>query len=78
MNRYNYSTQEDCNRLLSEMDSHFNYPSSSTKTTSTSEVTLISGSQYLVCVPSDYYDRLTEDEKARCKDSMPTSLTDPI
>jgi hypothetical protein len=58
------------------MDTYFEYPKN--KTLTTAEVLLVSGSEYLVCVPDAYYNNLTQNQKDKCKDSMPASLTDPI
>jgi hypothetical protein len=76
MSKFYYSTKSDCDTLLSDMDTYFEYPKN--KTLTTAEVLLISGSEYLICVPDAYYDNLTQDQKDKCKDSMPASLTDPI
>jgi len=76
MSKFYYSTKSDCDTLLSDMDTYFEYPKN--KTLTTAEVLLVSGSEYLVCVPDAYYDNLTQDQKDKCKDSMPASLTDPI
>ena len=76
MSKFYYSTKSDCDTLLSDMDNYFEYPKNETLTTA--EVLLISGSEYLVCVPDAYYNNLTQDQKDKCKDSMPASLTDPI
>tara|TARA_Y100000356_G_C11142292_1_gene225997 strand:- start:34 stop:267 length:234 start_codon:yes stop_codon:yes gene_type:complete len=76
MSKFYYSTKSDCDTLLSDMDNYFEYPKNETLTTA--EVLLVSGSEYLVCVPDAYYNNLTQDQKDKCKDSMPASLTDPI
>ena len=76
MSKFYYSTKSECDTLLSNMDTYFEYPKN--KTLTTAEVLLVSGSEYLVCVPDAYYDNLTQDQKDKCKDSMPASLTDPI
>jgi hypothetical protein len=76
MSKFYYSTKSDCDALLNSMDTYFEYPKN--KTLTTAEVLLISGSEYLICVPDAYYDNLTQDQKDKCKDSMPASLTDPI
>ena len=76
MSKFYYSTKSECDTLLSNMDTYFEYPKNGTLTTA--EVLLVSGSEYLVCVPDAYYDNLTQDQKDKCKDSMPASLTDPI
>tara|TARA_R100000234_G_scaffold109082_1_gene80795 strand:- start:743 stop:976 length:234 start_codon:yes stop_codon:yes gene_type:complete len=76
MSKFYYSTKSDCDTLLSDMDNYFEYPKNETLTTA--EVLLVSGSEYLVCVPDAYYNNLTQDQKDKCKDSMPASLTNPI
>jgi hypothetical protein len=76
MSKFYYSTKSDCDTLLSDMDTYFEYPKN--KTLTTAEVLLVSGSEYLVCVPDAYYNNLTQNQKDKCKDSMPASLTDPI
>jgi hypothetical protein len=76
MIKFYYSTKSDCDTLLSDMDTYFEYPKN--KTLTTAEVLLVSGSEYLVCVPDAYYNNLTQNQKDKCKDSMPASLTDPI
>ena len=76
MSKFYYSTKSDCDTLLSDMDTHFEYPKN--KTLTTAEVLLVSGSEYLVWVPDTYYNNLTQDQKDKCKDSMPDSLTGPL
>ena len=78
MSKFYYSTQSDCSSILTDMDAYFNYPNSSTNTTTTSEVIQVSESEYIVCIPDSYYDRLTQDQKDKCKDSMPESITNPL
>ena len=78
MSKFYYSTQSDCSSILTDMDTYFNYPNSSTNTTTTSEVIQVSGSEYIVCIPDSYYNRLTQDQKDKCKDSMPESITNPL
>ena len=72
--KYLISTQSDCASVLEAMDTYYGYPDESKYTITTSEVLSVSGSDYLVSVPNDYYNRLTEDQQGKCTDIYPSSL----
>ena len=76
--KYLKSTQAECASILSDMDTYYNYPDSSKFTTTTAKVLLVEGSEYMVAVPNDYYERLTTSQKNKCVIEYPIPEQPPV
>tara|TARA_R100000084_G_C4546882_1_gene98202 strand:- start:94 stop:327 length:234 start_codon:yes stop_codon:yes gene_type:complete len=73
--KYYISTIQDCEDIKKLQDSFLGYPSIDTKTTTYSDVFGIeNSSDYLLVISDEYYDNLSDAQKAKCKDELTVEL----
>ena len=72
---YYRGTQQGCLDLASDMDTHFGYPNTNTKTITTSDIIAIPGtSDYCIFVPDNYLSQMTSEETESLLDARPSEL----
>ena len=73
--KYYISTIQDCEDIKKLQDSFLGYPSIDTKTTTYSDVFGIeNSSDYLLVISDEYYDNLSDAQKAKCEDALTVEL----
>jgi len=73
--KYYISTIQDCEDIKKLQDSFLGYPSIDTKTITYSDVFGIENSNdYLLVISDEYYDNLSDAQKAKCEDELTVEL----
>jgi|TARA_E500000318_G_scaffold26287_4_gene26034 hypothetical protein len=70
--KYLVSSMEKCIEILSNMDDYYNYPNSDTKTDTTSDIVASTTiNKFMIFVPQECYEMLTQENKNLCVDEIP-------